>query len=228
MDEHSGDYHKNFNGENFARWWKTQLLPNLTQPSLIIMDNAAYHRAPPSDHPNITRLKKHEVVAELRRRNIPFDEHDFVLHLKLILRQELAKIPPYVVSLAREAGHTVLFTPPYHSDLQPIELLWAHIKGKIGRLYTLDTSFKDVYNRLVAQFKEFENDDGQHRDDGKTRVQAILDSIDAHLKELEDELEVKDSEEDSNGDADCSRVVSDRASQSKDDSEPPSSELSDI
>eukprot|EP00977_Amphora_coffeiformis_P030312 scaffold46135_cov458-Amphora_coffeaeformis.AAC.1 len=37
---HKGDYHKVFKSTNFLQWWRDQLLPNLKQPSLIIMDNA--------------------------------------------------------------------------------------------------------------------------------------------------------------------------------------------
>lgn len=39
----TGDYHDNMNRENFERWFKTQLIPNLEEPSVIIMDNASYH-----------------------------------------------------------------------------------------------------------------------------------------------------------------------------------------
>jgi transposase len=39
----SSDYHDNMNSELFVKWLKTQLLPNLEQPSLIVMDNAPYH-----------------------------------------------------------------------------------------------------------------------------------------------------------------------------------------
>ena len=41
--DHQGDYHKVFNGENFVAWFRDSLLPNLHQPSLIMMDNAKYH-----------------------------------------------------------------------------------------------------------------------------------------------------------------------------------------
>merc|ERR1719380_216298 len=41
------DYHKAFNGTNFKAWFRDQLLPNLHQPSLIMLDNAAYHRVKP-------------------------------------------------------------------------------------------------------------------------------------------------------------------------------------
>ena len=49
--DHTGDYHKVFNGSNFVNWWKTQLLPNLHQPSIIYMDNAKYHKTLPSHAP---------------------------------------------------------------------------------------------------------------------------------------------------------------------------------
>jgi hypothetical protein len=31
------------NGENFEHWMSTQLLPNLDEPSVIVMYNASYH-----------------------------------------------------------------------------------------------------------------------------------------------------------------------------------------
>ena len=48
---HQGDHHKVFNSNDFMEWWKEQLLPNLHQPSIIIMDNAKYHCAYPDDVP---------------------------------------------------------------------------------------------------------------------------------------------------------------------------------
>jgi hypothetical protein len=38
--DHSGDYHKVFNGDNFIKWFEEQLLPNLGDcPCVIMMDN---------------------------------------------------------------------------------------------------------------------------------------------------------------------------------------------
>ena len=48
---HNGDYHKVFNGKNFVQWWEEQLLPNLLTPSLIMLDNAAYHQVKAPDTP---------------------------------------------------------------------------------------------------------------------------------------------------------------------------------
>jgi len=52
--------------------------------------------------------------------------------------------------MAAEQGHTVEFKPPYHSRLQPIELVWAYVKGIVGRAYTVSTTFADVRARLDA------------------------------------------------------------------------------
>jgi hypothetical protein len=41
--DNQGDYHKVFSGDNYITWFRVQLLANLHQPSLIMLDNAAYH-----------------------------------------------------------------------------------------------------------------------------------------------------------------------------------------
>ena len=33
----------------------------------------------------------------------------------------------------RDAGHELLYTPPYVSELQPIELIWAYTKSLVAR-----------------------------------------------------------------------------------------------
>ena len=54
--------------------------------------------------------------------------------------------------MARNEGHEILFTPPYHSDLKPIELLWALIKGNIGRSYSLGITLTEVEEKLKNEF----------------------------------------------------------------------------
>jgi hypothetical protein len=46
------DYHGEMNQENFLRWFENQLLISLQEPSLIIMDNASYHRTSEDKCPN--------------------------------------------------------------------------------------------------------------------------------------------------------------------------------
>ena len=49
-------------------------------------------------------------------------------------------------------GDLVLFTPPHHSDFQPIELLWAKLKGNIGRKYDSKTTMTVLKERLDDEF----------------------------------------------------------------------------
>jgi hypothetical protein len=39
----SGDYHHEMNFDNYERWLKTKLIPNLPPNSVLLVDNAAYH-----------------------------------------------------------------------------------------------------------------------------------------------------------------------------------------
>jgi hypothetical protein len=40
----------------------------------------------------------------------------------------------------------------YHPSDSPIELMWACVKGRVGRQYSVDTTFKDVRRRLEEAF----------------------------------------------------------------------------
>lgn len=144
---HKGDYHKAFNGSNFIQWWKDQLLPNLTEPSLIIMDNASYHKTWPDFVPKLT-ANKADLQAYLTRSNVAFHPKDTKPILKELVRAQRAKEKTVCEELAEKEGHQVLYTPPHHSDFQPIELLWAKLKGNIGRKYDSTTTMAVLKQRL--------------------------------------------------------------------------------
>ena len=149
--DHKGDYHKVFKAENFVPWWRDQLLPNLPQPSLIIMDNAGYHCAYPPDVPK-GKKKKIDYIMYCNSRNIPLEPTDTVLIIKEKMKQAMLKEKMICEILAEEKGHRVLFQPPCHSDFQPIELLWAKLKGNIGRKYDSNTTMKVLKQRLDEEF----------------------------------------------------------------------------
>lgn len=54
----TGDYHGNISKTIYYKWFTENLLPNLTQKSLIIMDNASYHTALPEGAPKLNARKK--------------------------------------------------------------------------------------------------------------------------------------------------------------------------
>lgn len=69
------------NTQIFDAWVIQDLIPKLPQSSVVVMDNAAFHKA------------------------------------------------PQMVKALRDAGHTLLYLPPYSPDLNPIEKKWAQEKA---------------------------------------------------------------------------------------------------
>ncbi len=64
----------------------------------------------------------------------------------------VTNIKPIIQSMAEAAGHCILWMLPYHSNLQPIKLVWADVKGKVGQQYTDKTTFAQVKQRLNQAF----------------------------------------------------------------------------
>lgn len=80
-------FQTNVNTEIFDRWVIQDLIPKLPPKSVVVMDNAAFHKG--------VAMKK--AIAD--------------------------------------AGHTLLYLPPYSPDLNPIEKKWAQAKAirrKVG------------------------------------------------------------------------------------------------
>ncbi|RHY34040.1 hypothetical protein DYB32_001192 [Aphanomyces invadans] len=100
-----------------------------------------------------TKDYRKRLQDECVRFGIGFDVSDYKSILWEKLSQYIHKhIDPVVVDMAKKRGHTVVFTPPHHSDLQPIELVWAIVKGEVGRRYDNETKFADVKKRINAAF----------------------------------------------------------------------------
>ena len=130
---YTGDYHGQMNWENFSKWFTDQLLPNIPKNSLIILDNAKYHNVfvPETIAPSQSS-KKDEIIKWLTRNEIPFRDDMLKSELTELCRR-FANAPEFKLDrLAQEHGHTVLRTPPYHPELQPIETCWAIVKNELA------------------------------------------------------------------------------------------------
>ena len=151
----TADYHGMFNTDYFVSWMGKLLNASSSRRvknALIVMDNAKYHKTLPVETPRGS-WKKQRMLDYCTAHNIHSSSED----LKSVIWQRLQKhiegnIKPTVVAMAEERGHQVVWSPPHHSDLQPIELVWANVKGTVGRQYTTETSFKDVLHRLETAF----------------------------------------------------------------------------
>jgi hypothetical protein len=97
--------------------------------------------------------------------------------------------------MAEAAGHTIQFTPPHYSDLQPIETIWAIVKGEVGRQYTTDTKFADVRLRLDAAFANLTS----------SKIMGCIHKAEENLLKLHKDIKSMDDDSESDSDSDCSK-----------------------
>lgn len=154
----TNDYHDEMDSQRFENWFQNNLLPNLEPETVIVMDNASYHSRKLEKIPNTKSLKE-DIKQWLREKNISFPEDS----LKKELLEEVSKIKhlysAHVVDeKAKEFGFTVLRLPPYHCELNPIELVWSQVKRHVGKHNT------DFKKNLMAPLidKAFESVTEQH------------------------------------------------------------------
>ncbi|XP_076678743.1 uncharacterized protein LOC143374475 [Andrena cerasifolii] len=126
----SADYHDEMNAAHFFEWFK-HIVPYLKPNAVIVMDNAPYHSAKQERCP-VTSWKKTQIREWLTSKGIRMPDNA----LKWQLLDEVRRIKPnydkYVIDeFAKTTGRTILRLPPYHCDLNPIELAWAVVKGHV-------------------------------------------------------------------------------------------------
>ena len=193
----TADYHGMFDSAYFINWM-VKLLQALAdrnvQNALIVMDNAKYHKSLPEGTPKGT-WKKSRMIEYCVEHSIPHCTTELKSVIWGRLKKHIEKnIKPIIVTMAEEAGHMVVWSPPHHSDLQPIELIWANVKGAVGRQYTTDTTFKDVLVRLKQAFDELRTE----------TVRGCIRKANKHLGELLEHIQKQEQaeEEDDNDEND--------------------------
>jgi len=164
----TGDYHDNMNWDNFSKWFrgssfffkkleprKEKLLKNIPKNSLIIMDNAPYHNvlveeAFPKTNHSVKKLREW-----LSNNEIPWTK-DMLKSELFDLGSRFAAKPEFLIDqIAGKEGHSILRTPPYHPELQPIETCWAIIKNPVAQYN--DFTMKKVWSLLEEGFAKVTN-----------------------------------------------------------------------
>ncbi|GMF63950.1 unnamed protein product [Phytophthora fragariaefolia] len=99
------------------------------------MDGARYHKRQQNPAPT--------------RRTLKADIQKWLLDSALV--KEHKPKPVYVAQrIAANHGHYLLYTPPYHPELQPIELVWGLVKNRIARHPAKHPA--DLSARLTTEF----------------------------------------------------------------------------
>lgn len=148
----TGDYHDDMNYENFYTWVTRKLLPNLPPNSVIVLDNASYHNVQFNKKPTMASLKQ-ECRDWLTRNNIPFTDEMTKASLLLLANSSAVKKTFKIDNLIINAGHNILRLPPYHPDLNPIELVWGDIKAESRQILSSSIDEKKkVCETLFAKY----------------------------------------------------------------------------
>lgn len=146
----TGDYHGQMNWDNFSKWFENQLLPNIPSKSLIILDNAGYHNVFAENAFPVPTTRKEILCDWLGKNSIPWTT-DMLKPELYELCKRLAPVPEYRLDkIAEAAGHSILRTPQYHPELQPIETCWAVVKNYMAA--HCDFTIKNFREQLPFAF----------------------------------------------------------------------------
>ncbi|KAG1685448.1 hypothetical protein DVH05_008338 [Phytophthora capsici] len=74
----------------------------------------------------------------------------FVPQLLEIVKAHKSKPTDAAHTIVKNHGHVLLYTPPYHPELQPIELVWGQVKNRIAR-HPAD-NLTDLSAKLTQEF----------------------------------------------------------------------------
>jgi len=150
----TGDYHGQMNAELFQKWFSEKLIPNIPDNSLIIMDNASYHNTLSLCSPPTANCTKDRIWNWLIENQIPCEKDSLKAELVAALKK-IAPLPVYEADeIAKKHGHEILRTPPYHPELQPIELCWGIVKNHIAR--NCDFTLSNLKLQLEEGFSQIE------------------------------------------------------------------------
>ena len=152
----TGDYHGQMNQGLFKKWFEEKLLPNIPKESLIIMDNASYHNILSAHSAPTSKCNKEKIRSWLEKNDIPLSDDCLKIEMVEVL-SKIAPSPTYIIDeIAARHGHEILRTPPYHPELQPIEICWGVVKNHIARncdftMANLMVQLEDAFSSVTAK-----------------------------------------------------------------------------
>ncbi|XP_054287688.1 uncharacterized protein LOC129003422 [Macrosteles quadrilineatus] len=152
----TADFHAEMDADTYEKWFVEQLVPNVPPGTVVVIDNASYHSRKLEKVPN-TKTKKEDIKNWLLDKNVTFPQDS----LKKELLAEVQKIKHLfdlhaIDEIAKTHNIEIVRLPPYHCELNPIELVWSQVKRHVAannKAYDvklmeplIDNAFKSVKN----------------------------------------------------------------------------------
>lgn len=112
------------------------------------MDNASYHSVKIDKAPS-SNTRKADIIKWLTDKGAVTDRSMVIPELLLMVKRLKPQHEWYVIDeLAKSYNHTILRLPPYHCELNPIELAWSSVKNHV-RMNNTTYKLPDVKQLLI-------------------------------------------------------------------------------
>ncbi|CAH2108017.1 unnamed protein product [Euphydryas editha] len=180
--------------------WFAGVLPKLRSNSIVVMDNAPYHSRKLETAPKMS-WKKAAIQDWLLNKTIHY-KPDMVKATLLELVPHNESFNKYAVDeMAAQHGITVLRLPPYHCELNPIELIWAQVKGHVAQN---NKAFKltDVRNLFEEGIKKITATEWSKCVSHVVKEEEKMSRLDMLIDNITDTFIINVTESDSDSDSD--------------------------
>jgi hypothetical protein len=173
------DYHTAMDGDRYLLWLRNRLLPAFDarypgQRMTLVLDNAGYHHIRGEDWFTPSQMSVTECVSFLnhhRVRSIDTPRGTFAAatfgqrdkrsspaptrrELQAAVRAHLDAHPGInrteVEKLMTAHGHSLVYTPPFAPEVQPVELVWREAKGVVAKQYEANRSVEVTREQAEA------------------------------------------------------------------------------
>lgn len=149
-------------------------------------------------------MEKNEIANWLKQKGFNADSSYLKKELLYIVKQEKGNYDKYVIDeMAKKENKTVLRLPPYHCELNPIELIWAQVKNHVA---ANNTTFKlaDVKRLLEEGVEKVTEEDWKKCTEHVKKEEAKLWELDNLIEGMEESgpLIINVGNDDSSSDSD--------------------------
>lgn len=200
----SGDYHEDMNADVFEKWFMA-IVHRLEPGSVIVMDNAPYHSRRLEQQPT-SAWRKGQLIEWLRNKDISHSDQMLKVELLTLARQHKGPVKYVVDEMAKSNNVEVIRLPPYHCELNPIELIWAQVKAEVAKRnrtfklpdvkLLLEEALKNVtaenWKRCISHVKKEE----ERMWELDIRADVVVEPLIISLGEESEESDISDVESD--------------------------------
>lgn len=200
----STNYFHEMDGVTFLEWFQ-KILPLLDENAIIVLDSAPYHCEKQIKYPTST-WKRSEIAQWLLSKNIDFECSFVKAELIQLVKSHKKQHDQYVLDeIARSQNKTLLRLPPYHCELNLIELAWPMLKSFVKcnnttfKINDIKQLFIDGINQITPDhWNNFEKciiDEENRFWDIDIMVDDMIDNMDADTFTVGNSSSSSDSED---------------------------------